>query len=73
MEQMVELPRKYNLFLLGESLVIMDEETEDVAKIALNPLRVTLNNLKSQRVVNKVVRALSIFQAYKTPSLQSFL
>ena len=70
---MVELPKKYYVHLLEDKLVIIDEETKDVAKIALNPLRVTLNSLKSQRVVNKVVRALSTFQTYKTPSIKAFL
>jgi hypothetical protein len=59
--------------LLSEKLIIIDEETKDFAEVALNPLRVERNFLRNQRVVNKVVRALSIFQAYKTPSLQSFL
>jgi hypothetical protein len=69
----VELPQKYEVMLLSEKLIIIDEETKDFAEVALNPLRVERNFLRNQRVVNKVVRALSIFQAYKTPSLQSFL
>jgi hypothetical protein len=69
----VELPQKYEVMLLSEKLIIIDEETKDFAEVALNPLRVERNFLRNQRVVNKVVRALSIFQAYKTPSIKSYL
>jgi len=69
----VELPQKYEVMLLSEKLIIIDEETKDFAEVTLNPLRVERNFLRNQRVVNKVVRALSTFQAYKTPAITCYL
>jgi hypothetical protein len=73
MEQVVELPKKYSLHLLGDNIVILDTESRDVCKITLNPLHVVRDDLKNKHIAAKIIRALSTFQAYKTPSLQSFL
>jgi hypothetical protein len=70
---LIELPKKYNVHLLSERLVIIDQETKDVCKIVLNPLRIEKNDIKNKHIAAKIIRALSTFQAYKTPSLQSFL
>jgi hypothetical protein len=73
MEQIVELPKKYEVIMLNEKLVVIDLETEDFCKITLNPLKIERVSLRNKRIAQKIVRALSTFQAYKTPSIESFL
>jgi hypothetical protein len=70
---LVELPRKYSLLLLGEELVIIDEETKDVAKISLNPPKVVFDALRNKGIAVKVLRALTLFETYNTPPIKSFL
>ena len=69
----VELPQKYEVMLLSEKLIIIDEETKNFVEIVLNPLRVERNFLRNQRIVNKVVKALSTFQTYRTPAITCYL
>jgi len=70
---LVELPKKYCVHLLEGKLVIIDEETKDVAKISLNPLRVEKDGLRNRGVVVRVLRALSLFETCSTPPIKSFL
>jgi hypothetical protein len=70
---LVELPKKYDIALLSDKVAVLDLETRDVCIIALNPPRVMKNDLRNKRIAQKIVKALALFETYKTPSIKSYL